>query len=336
VKVLVLAGGDSNERQVSLTSGAAIYEALVCLGHQVKALDAGTGQSLIDDDGHWLLEASVGNRALEVACDPSSLLKAITAADDNFELVLIGLHGGRGENGSIQNLLDLAGLRYSGSGMAASAMAMDKALTKRVMLSLDIDTPKWQLLKIVGEHEVSQAAQQIETDFSLPVIIKPNDGGSTIGLTKVSAAADLAGALRLAAEQDPAVLVEQFVAGRELTVSVLDSRAYPVVEIKPAGDLYDYQAKYTKGGSEYIAPAKIGDPVASALQQAAVRLYNTLGCSGLARVDFILDDCDDCYCLELNTLPGMTALSLSPMAFKCEGVEFQALVAMIIDSAMKK
>lgn len=337
MKVLVLAGGDSNEREVSLDSGAAIFEALVGLGHQVKAIDAGSGRSLIDEKGRWLSESPAGNQGALVSAisDPSSLMKTLATDYRDTELVFIGLHGGRGENGSIQNLLDLAGVRYTGSGMAASAMAIDKALAKRVMLSLDVETPKWQLLQISSDIEIDQVAKLIEDDFSLPVIIKPNDGGSTIGLTKVTDPAKIGEALRLAIEQDRAVLVEQFIAGRELTVSILDGCVYPVVEIKPASGLYDYEAKYTKGGSEYVAPAKLSGAVAFGMQQAAVRVYEALGCSGLARVDFILDDSDDIYCLEINTLPGMTALSLSPMAFKCEGIDFQELVAMIIESALK-
>jgi len=338
VKVLVLAGGDSNERAVSLDSGAAICQALKRLGHEVQAIDSATGLNLIDSEVHLRLEDDSTSDAGPVTRRGSfgHLTTTLSTNYANIDLVFIGLHGGGGENGSIQNLLELVGKKYTGSGMSASAVAMNKAVAKRIMASVDIPTPRWKLYRVREDDEVLQWTDEITDEFGFPLIVKPNDGGSTIGLTKVDNVSGITEALRLAAEQSNEILVEAYIAGRELTVSVFDGKAYPLVEIKPVGGLYDYEAKYIKGKSEYVAPADVDETLAANLQQAAVRIYDAVGCAGLARVDFILDKNNRFFCLEINTLPGMTALSLSPMAVACEGIGFDQLVAMIIDSAMRK
>ncbi len=336
MKILVLAGGDSNERDVSLDSGAAVCGSLQRLGHEVRALDPATGVELLDTDGEFLLP---GARALADGLVPGAsteILKSLAARVDDAEVVFIALHGGGGENGSIQNLLDLAAIRYTGSGRTASAVAMDKAIAKRVLASLDIATPDWELVRVDSDTDFKPVADEIAGRLSVPMIVKPNDGGSTIGLTKVTEANRLPEALEKAAEQSSQVLIEKYIAGRELTVAVFDGHAYPVVEIKPSSELYDYEAKYTKGKSEYVAPAEIDDSLSTALQEAATMLYEAIGCRGLARVDFILGADGRFYCLEVNTLPGMTELSLAPMAMKCEGIDFDKLVEMIVDSALKQ
>lgn len=337
MKVLVLVGGDSNERAVSLNSGAAICKALLKLGHEVQALDSGTGQSLIDAKGRLLLE---GGRAPYdtpsiVSYEPGALVKSMTTDYRDVDVVVLALHGGKGENGSIQNLLDLAGKKYTGSGMTASAVAMDKALAKRVMASVNVPTPEWRLFRLAAGQSQESIARQIGESLDLPLIVKPNDGGSTIGLTKVTEKSQLPEAVRQCVAHSREILVERFIPGRELTVTVFDSRAYPLVEIKPKSGLYDYEAKYTKGKSEYIAPADVPVRLAREMQAAAVAVFDAIGCAGLSRVDFILDPEDRFYCLEINTLPGMTGLSLAPMAFKCEGIEFEQLMAMILESALK-
>jgi len=339
VRILVLAGGDSNEWAVSLDSGAAICHALKRLGHEVHAINPASGLNLIDAEGHfWLEDDSASDSDLVThKGDLSLLANALSTTYADIDLVFIGLHGGGGEDGSIQNLLELAGKKYTGSDMSASAVAMNKAVAKRIMASVDVPTPRWKLYRVGVNEEFSQWADEIADEFGVPLIVKPNDGGSTIGLTKVKSVSDITEALRLAAEQSNEILVEAYIAGRELTVSVFDGKAYPLVEIKPvSGGLYDYEAKYTKGKSEYIAPADVDETLAVNIQQAAVRIYDAVGCIGLARVDFILNEKNLFFCLEINTLPGMTALSLSPMAVACEGIGFDQLVAMIIDSAMRK
>ena len=338
MKILVLAGGDSNERAVSLNSGAAICQALMRLGHDVKALDPGTGQPLIDSKGRLLIESGQAqyNLASVKAPEPGALVTSMALDYSDIDVVFLALHGGRGENGSIQNLLDLAGRKYTGSGMTASAIAMDKALTKRIMNSLGIPTPEWELCRVAKAFDAEKSAAQMAWRLKPPVIVKPNDGGSTIGLVKVMHASEFAAALSECSQHTREILIEKYIPGRELTVTVFDGKAYPVVEIKPKSGLYDYEAKYTKGKSEYIAPAEIDVAVAKHLQDASVRLFEALGCIGLTRVDFILDPGGAFYCLEINTLPGMTALSLAPMAMKCEGIDFDQLVSMMVDSALRQ
>jgi len=337
VKILVLAGGDSNERAVSLNSGAAICQALMRLGHEVKALDPGTGQPLIDSHGRLLIEG--GRAPYEIASvkspEPGALVTAMASDYSDVEVVFLALHGGRGENGSIQNLLELAGRKYTGSGMTASAVAMDKALTKGLMVSVGIPTPPWEVFRLGDDFDADKIATQLAQRLNPPLIIKPNDGGSTIGLVKVNSQMEVADAVRECARHTREILVEDYIPGRELTVTVFDGRAFPVVEIKPKSGLYDYEAKYTKGKSEYIAPAVIDPAIATRLQDASVQLFDVIGCVGLTRVDFILDERGDFFCLEINTLPGMTNLSLAPMAMKCEGIDFDHLVAMMVESALK-
>lgn len=337
MKVLVLAGGDSGEREVSFNSGQAIVRSLQRQGHEVLAIDPANGKSLLGSEGQFLIEGSGAPDRRPVAASPKALANSLAAADyKDVEVVLIALHGGAGENGTIQDLLHLAGKKYTGSNMAASAIAMDKAMAKRLMVSVDVPTPKWKLVEITDEASVPGLASEIANEFEPPVIVKPNDGGSTIGLTKVTTPEGLAPALRAASAHCYRVLVEDYIAGREITAAVLDGKAYPLVEIKPVSGLYDYEAKYTKGKSEYIAPAEIDDDVARKIQAAAVSVFNVIGASGLARIDFILAASGEFYCLELNSLPGMTDLSLAPMALKCEGIDFDDLVAMILDSALKR
>lgn len=338
MKVLLLAGGDSSEKEVSLRSGSAIFESLKHLGHDVLAINPSGGKSLIDSDGKFIA-------ALPSNLDPTTVQTADTRAISTtfkgtdfskVELVVIALHGGSGENGTIQSLLDLGGIKYTGSGMAASAIAMDKAITKRLLVSEGIPTPQWELYRWRSEADDRLFANDILRKFDFPMIVKPNNSGSTVGLTKVKDEPSLIPAIHTCIKESKEILVEEFIAGRELTVSVLDGEALPIVEIVPKNELYDYQAKYTKGMSEYIAPAEVEPGTAKEMQKAAVKAFNVIGASGLARVDFMLMPDGRFYCLEINTLPGMTNLSLAPMAAKVAGMTFDDLVARIIDSALKK
>ena len=336
MKVLVLAGGDSNEREVSLNSGAAVVSALQRLEHETLALDPATGRSLIGTDGQYQLPEGTGSSAPPAAVPSRTMANTLVRFDfHDVDVVFIALHGGAGENGSIQNLLDLAGVAYTGAGMAASAVAMDKAMTKRLMEAADIPTPRWALCRLDSPDDVAPMTAHIASAFKPPLIVKPNDGGSTIGLTKVYDVEQIPAALKSALEQSPSVLVEEFIPGREMTVAVFEGRAYPVVEIRPKSGLYDYASKYTKGKSEYLAPAPVDADIAQQLRQRAARLYDTLDVTGLARVDFILREDGRFYCLELNTRPGMTNLSLAPMSLKVEGIDFDRLVQMELDNALK-
>jgi len=334
MKVLVLAGGDSSEREVSLNSGRAMFDAVKELGHEVLAIDPSDGRSLVGANGAYTAPAASGVR------DAESKLTVFGAMLQSPEVravdvALLALHGGSGENGVIQCLLDMAGIPYTGSGMRASAIAMDKAITKRLVMTEGIPTPPWRLYRVDRDGVTDDVLSEIQTAFELPMIVKSNDGGSTVGLTKVERWEDLGDAMKRAAAESPGVLVERFIAGRELTVSLLDGESLPVVEIKPKAGLYDYEAKYTKGGSEYFAPADIQEELAAALQLAAEDVYGVIGAAGLVRVDFMLDESGDYYLLELNTLPGMTTLSLAPMAAGAVGIDFNHLVERILRSALK-
>lgn len=339
MNVLLLAGGNSSERDVSLNSGGAIARALKSLGHTVAMIDPSCGLPLIESDHGLVLRdvhgTSLDYRALPVA-GPEFRQVLFAEHKEQFDLVFLALHGGDGENGTIQNLLDLAGMPYTGSGMTASAIAMDKAVTKRLMMSAGISTPAFRFLRVNREIPTPQTPRAIIEELGLPLVVKPNDSGSTVGLSKVDSAEKLPAAIDICMQESPNVLIEQFIVGREMTVAVLDREALPVVEIRPRSGLYDYEAKYTKGKTEYLAPAPIDADIASRLQQAAVTLYEIVGADGLARVDFMLDQYNNYFCLELNTLPGMTELSLSPMAAQANGITFEQLVTRIIDSAKRE
>lgn len=334
MKVLLLAGGDSSERNVSLSSGEAVMSALAGLGHTVLALDPATGGRLLPS-GQGLIpaEATTQGTSLPVKHhSPPALAEALGQGDiRDTDVVFIALHGGSGENGRIQCLLELAGKRFTGSGMLASALAMNKATAKRLFAGIGVTTPGW---KLYPEALVNSGlVDDVMRSFDFPLIVKPNDGGSTIGLTKVTAPDGLEEALREAANESPDILVEEYIEGREMTVALLDGEPLPVVEIKPANELYDYEAKYTKGKSRYVVPAEIDEKTVHELQQAAKKMYAVLGAAGLARADFILEASGTILALELNTLPGMTELSLAPMAAKHAGLSFEQLVHRILRSA---
>jgi D-alanine-D-alanine ligase len=339
MKVLLLAGGASNEREVSLTSGAAVFDALKRLGHEVHAIDPANGKSLLGSDGIFITSGTSDSTQKVVVSKTNSpaLVKALSSSRfGDVDIVFVALHGGTGENGAIQCLLELAGKAYTGSDMTASAVAMDKAITKRLLASAKIPTPDWELYRFRTPAIDSQLVEKICSRFAFPIIVKPNDSGSTIGLTKVENKSDLRPALEKAFKESPNILVEKYIPGRELTVAVLDGESLPVVEIKAVGGLYDYEAKYTRGKSDYVVPADVEPETGESIQEAAARAYDIIGASGLVRVDFILADNGKLYCLEVNTVPGMTSLSLAPMAAQAAGVGFDDLISHLVTSAISR
>jgi D-alanine-D-alanine ligase len=346
VKIVVLYGGASTERNVSLVSGRAVGLALADRGHDVLLLDPARG------------DAPVGPREAEAAAsigsDPPAMLRedggalravageAVRAAD----VVFIALHGGSGEDGTIQGMLDLAGKKYGGSGVLGSALAMDKRLSKTVFREVGVLTPDWRMLS--GATAAASGAPAFPSDLPFgraleavrglsgyPVVVKPNDQGSTVGLTLVREESGLAAAVALAAAYSTGVLIERYVPGREITVAVLGDEALPVVEIVPRSGLYDYESKYTKGRSEYHCPAALPEPEALRIRETGLTAFRALGCRGYARVDFRLSPEGRAYCLEVNTAPGMTETSLVPMAARAAGTDFGALVERILMLAME-
>lgn len=293
-RVGVLMGGLSTERDISLKSGKAVSRALRERGYDVTDV-------LVD-------------RSL-----PTSLLEA------GVDVAWIALHGRFGEDGCVQGLLEVMGIPYTGSGVRASAVAMDKAATKQALRGHpDVD---------LATDALVRRGEPIPEDLPLPCVVKPVVGGSSIGIRKADDREALDEALAAALALDPVALVEAFVAGDEITVAVLDGEALPVVAIIPESGFFDLEAKYTAGRTRYVVPAPIDPAVAERAQRAAVAAYNALGCSGLARADFITTADGRAVFLEINTLPGMTPTSLSPMAAGAVGIDFGALCERILDGA---
>lgn len=302
-KVAVLLGGRSAERQVSLATGEAIYGALVRLGHEAVKIDV--NGSVCED------------------------LKKVRP-----DVAFIALHGRYGEDGTIQGLLELLEIPYPGSGVMASAVAIDKVMTKRVWREEGIPVAP----DIVVERGEAPTPREIESLLGLPVIVKPSREGSTIGVTIVERSDQVSDALDLAFGYDDSVLIEKFVSGLLLTVALIgrEPRALPVIEVKAKKGFYDYEAKYTPGMTDYICPAEIGAAATRDVQDVAVAAHRVLGCEDVSRVDLILGQDGASYALEANTIPGMTETSLVPKAAAQAGINFEELVQMILDGARLK
>jgi D-alanine-D-alanine ligase len=323
LKVAVLMGGRSSEREISLRTGRGMAQALRTLGHDVVAVDAANGRVLPAGEEE---RAALPSEALEPAGE-TALARPETLA--SADVVLIALHGAAGENGTLQALLDLAGKVYTGSGMMASALAMNKAISKRLFEQEGIPTPPWQLLPATasaGEVDARRLG-------GFPLVVKPNEEGSSVGLTIVERAEQLAPALQLAGRYGE-ILIERYAPGRELTVALLGDRALPIVEIRPKSGLYDYESKYTAGKSEYFCPADLPEALAETVKDLGRRAAHTLGCRGVTRVDFRLDAEGVAQCLEVNTVPGMTPTSLVPMAAKAAGMSYEQVVQHMLDLAL--
>ncbi|MCX6165661.1 MAG: D-alanine--D-alanine ligase [Ignavibacteriae bacterium] len=332
MKIALIVGGISSEREVSLASGRGILKALRENGHNVKVFDPIYGEKEVSEDVIFkdLVSAEYPtyeamekllkeSRRKVIDCINSSLF-------EDIDLAFIGLHGKYGEDGRIQSLLDLRGIKYTGSDILSSAVAMDKNVTKIIFRNNNILTPDWIMMTKKDGIDIKGILRRI----SLPFVIKPNDEGSTVGLTIVKNESDITNAIELAFKYTDKIMIEKYVKGRELTVSIVGDIAYPLIEIKPKEGFYDYHHKYTKGMTEYICPAEVKDEVSIKAQEIALKAYHSLGCSVYSRVDFLLDEKDELHCLEVNTLPGMTELSLVPKAVKAKGMEFNELIENII------
>lgn len=327
MKITVLMGGASSERDVSLASGLRIVDALRTRGHSVTAFDPATGA--IDED---ILDAL---RSSSVGVAPPSLdalrgLSNTSLRTDlasvpeirNADVVFLALHGGQGEDGTIQALLDMAGVVYTGSGHLASALAMDKELSKILFRAAGVGTADWLM--------APQSVEEVERQLGFPVVVKPSKQGSTVGLTVVKSAEAYDDAVREAWKYDDEVMIERFIPGRELTVGVLGDEALPVGEIKPQHEIYDYECKYTAGMATEEFPANLSQCETKEIQAQAVRAFNALKLTGCARIDFRMDDRGEFYCLEANTLPGMTGLSLVPQGAAAAGIGFEELCERIV------
>lgn len=332
MRVVVLLGGDSPERDVSRVSGKAVSEALARLGHRVTAIDTSgpqAGQPIDFDARAAAVASEPPSMALVPANEAIHTVERIGAhAFGDVDVVFIALHGGRGEDGTIQAMLDVLGLPYTGSGVMASSIAMDKETSKRIFRDLGIPTPHG--FACDATVPADEIAARIERECRWPAIVKPNAAGSSVGFAILRQPADVRDAVAEAGRYDTRLVFEAFVPGREMTVAILEDQALPVVEIVPQAGVYDYKSKYTPGTSRYQVPAQIPDAVAARMQQLALQAFRGLKCRDFARVDFRLSPENEPFCLEVNTIPGMTPTSLVPKAAKAAGLEFDAVVERIV------
>jgi D-alanine-D-alanine ligase len=343
MNIAVLLGGYSAERDVSLASGLRIAEALRERGHTVTCVDPAAVEAqgvLTREEEARLLAAGVGTTppSLEALAGLGNGAQGIRPelatwpAVRGADRVFLALHGGQGEDGTLQALLDLAGVRYTGSGHLASALAMDKHLSKVLFRAAGVGTADWRMAPRLAPDDAAGRrgfADEAVGALGLPLIVKPSKQGSSVALTVVRAAEALWPAVDLAFRYDDAVMVEQFVAGRELTVGIIGDDALPVLEIIAQHEVYDYECKYTAGMAEERVADLAADAAAEVQRQARLA-FDALGLGGYARVDFRMDAAGRFFCLEANTLPGMTALSLIPQAAAAAGVAFPALCERIV------
>jgi D-alanine-D-alanine ligase len=337
VRITVLMGGTSSERDVSLASGLRIAEALRSRGHEVHAVDTAKGALSQADEARLLGERVVQQRppSPEELARMNAESLATTASRlptrGDCDIAFLALHGGRGEDGTIQALLDLAGVPYTGSGHLASALAMDKDLSKHLFRAYGVGTADWMM---ATDPNAPPDADSVGTALGWPVIVKPSKQGSTVGLSIVKQPGELAAAISEAFKHDDEVMIEQFIAGRELTVGILGGEAMPVGEIIPKHEIYDYECKYTAGMAEEIFPAALTPEETAAVQEQARRAFSALKLGGCARIDFRMTAAGGFYCLEANTLPGMTVTSLIPQAAAAAGMGFPELCERIAELAV--
>jgi D-alanine-D-alanine ligase len=340
VKITVLLGGFSAERDVSLASGLRIAHALRAKGHDVTSVDPAKG-AFAREEEDALLAAGVGTEppsldALSALGSRGSIPTELALWPEvrEADVVFLALHGGQGEDGTLQALFDLAGIRYTGSGHLGSALAMDKHLSKTLFRAAGVGTADWTMAPLPNATPEQHARFRAEADaLGLPLIVKPSKQGSTVGLSIVRELTALDAAVTEAFRYDDEVMVEQFIAGRELTVGILAGDALPVIEIRPKHEIYDYECKYTKGMAEEFV-AELGDEGTARIHEQAQLAFDALKLRGYARIDFRMDDQGNFFCLEANTLPGMTELSLIPQAAAAAGILFPDLCERIVTSAL--
>lgn len=336
MKIAVLMGGTSAERDVSLASGRAVAQGLAKVGYDVLAVDVGEGSAGNPDrcagpgKGHPFSGKRSADRMRIVYNAIHALL------DQNIDVVFIALHGVPGEDGTVQGMLELAGLPYTGSGLLASSLAMDKAVSKKLFQDSGIPTPAWILARSGESGRLDGLMDQIESMIGFPLVVKPHDQGSTVGLSVVERPRDLPAALDKARAYSAEVLLEQYIPGRELTVSIVEGCELPLIEIHPEHGIYDYECKYTKGMSSYTVPADVPEEIGSGLREMGKRTFDALKCRGFGRVDFRLTEDDRPLCLEVNTIPGMTETSLVPKAAGAAGIVFPELVDRIVQLALSE
>lgn len=301
-KIGVIMGGLSAEKEVSLTSGGAVENALRDAGYDVHPIYF-NGPGVVDE------------------------IKAVSP-----DVIFIALHGRYGEDGTVQGLLDVMGIPFTGAGVAGSAIAMDKAVTKKILKYHGIPTADFVTLRRKGFDPDNTMAESL----GYPIVVKPATLGSTIGMSFVYKAGDLPPAIKLAFEHDDEILLEEFIEGREITAGVLDGRPLPLIEIVVPGGVYDYQAKYLSHDNQYLCPAPLDAGTTKKIQGMALEVFHALKCYGVGRVDFRLDKEGIPYVLEMNTIPGMTGSSLLPKAAAAAGIDFTSLIEAVLMGALHR
>lgn len=303
LKIAVLYGGVSKERDVSISSSKGIIDALKANGHEVIGID------FHPDRLHEIIEL-------------------------NVDLVFISLHGKFGEDGSIQGLLEMLNIPYVGSGVMASAVAMDKFKAKQLFKVVNIPIARGERYRVTDQTNINDLVEKIHHNFELPFVVKPNREGSTLGLTIVTNKDQTEQAIKKAVQSDEFILVEQFIKGKELTVPVMgkmnEEIALPIIEIIPKNELYDYESKYAEGGSEHIIPAQISEELTTKIKEFAVKAHQVLGCETYSRADFLLTDEGVPYILEVNTLPGMTPTSLFPDSARTNNISYNEMIETLV------
>lgn len=328
MRITVLLGGTSSERDVSLASGLRIAEALRTRGHTVACIDTAKGPLTEDDERRMLADRVV--KPLPPTPEELARMRAESVADTaarlpkrgDCDVAFLALHGGSGEDGTIQAMLDLAGVPYTGSGHLASALGMDKDLSKHVMRALGVQTADWVL---ANDPHHPPVFEDVKRKLGMPIIVKPSKQGSTVGLSIVKQPEEFLPALGEAFQHDDEVLIETFIAGRELSVPVIGGKALPVGEITSVKEIYDYECKYTPGMATEVFPAPLTEDETQRVQAQAELAFRALKLRGCARIDFRMTSAGEFYCLEANTLPGMTATSLVPQGAAAAGIEFADL-----------
>lgn len=341
MNIIVLAGGNSTEREVSIASGQGVCKALRERNHKAVLLDPYFGASQ-KEENLFPTEYDV-DKAADAMREMSSKLEETMKTRKGFfgpnvleickeaDIVFLALHGANGEDGKVQSVLDLMGIKYTGSGPLSSGMAMDKGITKMVFEAKGVPTPKGITLE-----KGKCSSQLADYGMGFPVIVKPCCGGSSVGVCIANNQTEYQAALLEAFSYENEVVVEQFITGREFSVAVVDGKAYPVIEIAPLQGFYDYKNKYQAGSCVETCPAEISSALTKEMQKYAEMGYEALNLQAYARLDFLMDDEGNMYCLEANTLPGMTPTSLIPQEAKAIGMDYPQLCEKLIEVSLKK
>lgn len=319
-RIAVLMGGASSEREISMRSGKAVFKALQELGYNAMGIDISTGD---------IQSSELSNsKSHIIACHPATLCNLLK--DKMVEVALIALHGGYGENGGIQGLLEVMGISYAGSSILASALAMDKETSKKVFIYHGIPVPQFA---IITSSDLTTHNPEL-AGFEMPWVIKPATEGSSIGISIVKDKPSAMEAIKNALTFGQRVLIEKHISGKEIHVGILNNTVLGSVEVRPKLEFYSYEAKYTEGLTEYILPPDIQTEILEKAENTALSAHKALGCKGVTRVDLLVDSQNNPFVLEVNTIPGMTETSLIPKIARHTGMDFKRLVQEILRDAI--